>query len=114
MLIVCFYVLKPKQIVWLGDSEETWWSGSKDDKDLGHYPIFAFRVLYCYDEHLLEKHFVAFHLLSMHANIKSNIKIQDCILTCTLSSQFPKCSMDMGQSQVTVQEVQLKIKTIKN
>ena len=35
-------------------------------------------------------------------------------MTCTLSSQFPQCSVDVGESQSTVQEVQLKIKMIKN
>ena len=30
-------------------------------------------------------------------------------LTCTLSSQFPKGSMDRGHSQLTVQEVHLKV-----
>ena len=32
---------------------------------------------------------------------------------CTLSSQFPECSMNMDQSQLMVQEVQFKIKMIK-
>ena len=34
--------------------------------------------------------------------------------TSTLSSQFHKCSMGMGQSQLTVQKVQLEIKMIKS
>ena len=53
----------------------------------------------------------------MHGTLEKRHQNDDYLkqaITCTLSSQFPECSMDIGQSHLTDVGSSVKIKMIKN